>query len=134
MTDITLRLSNSIPESSNVSEIPNAFLVALLQFLTSSPYITCTVALSYISGHLWVYIILSYFSKKERKILYSLIGRLSLGLMWFAAVLIPAYIIRFKSVNIIGEQLFEILITVLVIALALQLIILFVVFFLHRRG
>ena len=134
MTDIALRLSNSIPESSNASEIPDAFLVALLQFLTSSPYIICTVALSYISGHLWVYIILSYFSKKERKILYSLFGRLSLGLMWFAAVLIPAYIIRFKSVNIIGEQLFEILITVLVIALALQLIILFVVFFLHRRG
>lgn len=134
MTDTASRLSNSILDSSNASEIPDAFLVALLQFLTSSPYIICIVALSYISGHLWVYIILSYFSKKERKILYSLFGKLSLGLMWFAVVLIPAYIVRFRSVNIIVEQLLEISITVLVIALALQLIALFVIFFLHRRG
>lgn len=134
MTDTASRLSNSILDSSNASQIPDVFLVALLQFLTSSPYIMCIVALSYISGHLWAYIILSYFSKKERKILYSLFGKLSLGLMWFAAVLIPAYIVRFKSVNIIVEQLLEISITVLVIALALQLVALFVIFFLHRRG
>lgn len=134
MTYTASGLSNSVLENTNTSEIPDAFLVALLQLLTSSPYIICTVALSYFSGHLWAYIILSYLSKKERKILYSLFGKLSLGLMWFALVLIPIYLVRFKSVNIIGEQLLEILITVLAIAFALQLIILFVVFFLHRKG
>ena len=107
MAETSSRLSSSVLENTNTTEIPEAFAAALLRFLTSSPYILCTVALSYISGHLWAYIILSYFSKQERKILYSLFGKLALGLMWFAIILMPTYVFVFRSFNIISAQLLE---------------------------
>lgn len=134
MTKTSSGLSSTVLENTNAAGISEAFFTALLQFLTSSPYIFGTVLLSYISGHFWAYIILSYFSKRERNILYSTFGKLSLGLMWFAIILIPTYIFAFKSFNIIITQLLEILITVLATALAGQFLISFVIIFLHRRG
>lgn len=124
----------SITESDVNNLIPKEFMDKLVETVITSPYLLLPVALAYISGHLWAYIILAYFSKRERKVLYSLVGKVGLGLIWFALVLIPIYIISYKNINITLARLQEIIITVLVISLALQTIILILVYFIHGKG
>lgn len=107
----------------------NAFINSLVESAASSPYILISLGLAYISGNLWACEIYFYYSKKERKILYSWIGKIGLGLLWFALVFLPIHIIVYKSIIINIVTLNELLITVLIVSFALQAII----YFLHRK-
>lgn len=110
------------------------FMEALVKLLISSPYAIITVAVAYISGHLWTYIIFAYFSKREKTILNENVGKIGLGLAWFALVLLPIYTMLYKSITITNIHLSEIVFTDLIISLALQAVILAIIYFLHRKG
>lgn len=115
----------------SVSEIPdesvNQILVSFINLLTSSPYLLVPFILSFISGHMWSYIILSHFTKKERKILCSKVSRISLGLLWLALVLIFTYAITYRTFEVNIDNLKNIIFTALIISFALQAIILAII-------
>lgn len=133
MSETPMILLSSEVDVSNNSEIPVDYMDALIKLLISSPYMIITVALAYLSGHLWAYIILSYFSKRGSKILNSLMGKVGLGLLWFSLVLLAVDLIIYRSF-ITLTILKEILITVLVMSLALQATILMIINVLYRKG
>lgn len=107
--------------------LPSDIITAIIRLLVGSPPLLIMFASAYLSGHMWTYLILSYVSKKERKILYSLIGRVSIGITWFAFVAIPVSLIIYKNVLFSVERLVSISITTTVFSLASQAILLFVI-------
>ena len=119
-------------EVSIVPEISTEYMNALMALLTSNSYIIITVALAYLSGNIWLYIILSYFSKRERNFLNNTVGKVGLGILWFSLILLGIYIFVYRSIITI-ENMNEILITNLVISLALQAIVLLIINVLHRK-
>lgn len=117
----------------NVSSFSEKFLAVLLQYITSSPYILFTVALAYLSGNLWVYIILSYCSKRGQKYLGSLVSKIGLGLLWFALIMIPIYNCVHRKFTIEILLLPQIIATVWVLSFAMQAIVFIVVYFVYRK-
>ena len=113
--------------------LTDIFISKFVEWITSSPYLMILIAIMYLSGHIWVYIVFTYCSKKERKLLNSIVGRLVLGLLWIALILIPTYIITYKSTTIEWEYFTDILSTAVVLALAIQAVIFGLINFLCRR-
>ena len=114
--------------------IPSNFWDELLKVLASSPLMIVTVAIACGSGHLWAYIIFSHFSKKERKILESFFGRISLGLIWFALVLIPTHYIYNGNLSFNLDSITSTLPNVIIFGLASQAIIMVIANFLFKKG
>lgn len=114
-------------------DMQNDFSNELLKLLAGSPLMLIAAALACCSGHLWSYIILSYFSKKERKILESFYGRISLGLIWFALLYIPLHLLHFKKLLFDLESIIQILPNVIIVSLALQALLFIIINFLFRK-
>ena len=115
------------------SVLPPEVAAALIGLLVTSPPLLIAVTLAYFSGHLWTYIILSYVSKKERKILCSRLGRIGVGLIWFALLSIPVSAILYSNLLFSTERLASISITTAISSLALQAIILIAINFFARE-
>lgn len=130
MVKISIALLNNNALSDSSVEIIEKKIV---EFVMSCPHIFCTLILAGISGHLWTYIILAYFSKRERKFLNSRVSKIGLGILWFAVVLIPIYLIFYNNLNITIEHLKEVVFTVLAISLALQAVIVIVTNYIYRN-
>ncbi len=116
------------------TDIQNNFGNELLKVLAGSPLMLIAVALACCSGHLWSYIILSYFSKKERKILESFYGRISLGLIWFSLIYIPIHFIHVRKLLFDLNSIIQMLPNVIIVSLALQALLFIVINFLSRKG
>lgn len=134
MLEQPIILLDSNTEISDYHEIPKELIDAIVKFLISSPSILILTICMYFSGHLWVYIILSYISKKERKFLNNWISKTALGLMWFSLVFVLINLITYRNFNFNVILLLRSLITVTIIALAVQAIIFLIVNWLHRKG
>lgn len=126
-------LANVDTKSKGNNDLPDGFESILYKFIISTPYSIPTIVLAYVSGNMWAYIILSYFSKKERKILENWITKICLGILWFALVLLPIYFIHFKSLKFTVNRLIDIIITDIVISLAFQAIVIAVIYISHRK-
>lgn len=115
-------VSNEISSSANNSatQIVDAFT----RFLMSSPYYLVPFVFAFFSGHVWSYIILSYFSKKERKVLHSFIGRSALGIVWFALIFFFIHLMMYTTLKIDFESFKTVILTTVVVSFALQALIL----------
>ena len=107
----------------------NAFSTLVI----GSPHLLLISIMAHISGHTWTYIILSYFSKKERNILVSWIGKEALGIIWFTLVLIPTYLITYKSIYVKLYKIKNITATTIVISLAIQAILFIIITYRKRK-
>lgn len=107
---------------------------AAVDLLIKSPQALITVLLAWFSGNVWTYIILSYFSKKERNILNSNLSKISIGLFWFALIFVFFHLIMYKNLIITFTNVLDSLVSVLIISLALQFIVLFFASVLNRKG
>jgi threonine/homoserine efflux transporter RhtA len=116
------------------NNVPDSFSDELFRVLASSPFMILTAAIACGSGHLWAYMIFSYFSKKERKILESFYGRTALGLIWFALIIIPVHLISNGNLLFELSSITNALPSVIIFGLATQAMIFIVVYYVCKRG
>lgn len=122
----------SVSEVSN--ELINKIVDSFTNLIISSPYLLIPFVCSYFFGYLWSYIILSYFSKKERKILCNIVGRISLGLLWLALVLFFTYTITYGSLEFNIDNLKNIIYTAVIISGAIQAVVFAAIITLYKKG
>lgn len=110
------------------------YVNAIMKLITGSPILLVCVLIAYVIGHLWTYVILTYFSKKGQSILSSKYGKFGLGITWLAIISIPYHSIVYGDMNVSLETLTTIWIPVLIIALAIQFAIIIIVNIIHKKG
>jgi len=105
----------------------------LVKFLLNTPSLLVTICLAFLSGHHWIYIILTYVSKKERKILSSRTGKICIGLLWFILISVPISLILYRSIRFSLERLISISVTCAIYSLWLQAIIFITINLFERK-
>lgn len=128
-----------LTETVDVDEAASELVNAGINQIISYAYAPFCIVIAYFSGQFWLYIISSYLPKKRKKLFKELmnnyIGRILLGAMWEALVLLLIYGIRYRSFfNIELNAIEACMPTVLVATLALQAFIIVFITFLHRKG
>lgn len=122
----------------NTASVDSGAVERLIQasadLLIKSPQALITVLLAWFSGNVWTYIILSHFSKKERKILNSNLSKVSIGLFWFSLIFVFFHFVMHQNLIITFTNVLDSLVSVLIISLALQFIVLFFASVVNRKG
>ena len=106
---------------------------AVFEHIISTPMYIATLFFAFLSGHLWAYIVLVYFTKKERALLTNICGKTILGILWFSFILIPIYLVTYKNLIINQENLIKVMSSVILFSLVTQLIV-FIIINLVKRG
>ena len=103
------------------SEIENK----IFSYILNTPSVLGTIAISFLSGHLWAFIIITYLKKgkKGKSFLNAKTGKTAIGLLWFSIIILPIYYISNGTFNIEYEKLLDSVVTTLLFGLALQAII-----------
>ncbi|MCI0560052.1 MAG: hypothetical protein MN733_16305 [Nitrososphaera sp.] len=101
----------------------------LLEYLRDTPKALVVVVASFISGHLWVFMITAFIRSKTKgnNLLQSTVGRTTVGLIWLTGVLVPFYCLKFREFSFDYERILQIAIPTVVTGLFIQLI-LFAIF------
>ena len=114
---------------------PESQLVkAILDLLSKNPLALVSIGLAWISGNVWVYIILGYFSIKERDFLSKNWCKMSVGIIWFSLIYVFFHLITYKNLIISFTNVLEHLISVVIISYALQFIVLLFVSVFSKKG
>ena len=104
----------------------------LLEHLAETPKAMGALAVSFVSGHLWYFIVTTFIRSKTKgnPVLKEIVGKTGLGLLWFSLILILCYWWKHGKFDFAYQGMLEITIPVLVFGLAGQLVIfcLFVIF------
>ena len=97
----------------------------VFSYILNTPSALGTIAISFLSGHLWAFIIITYFKKGKRgkSFLNAKTGKTAIGLLWFSIIILPIYYISNETLNIEYEKLLDSVVTTLLFGLALQAII-----------
>lgn len=95
----------------------------LLEYLKQTPTAIAVLVMSYFSGHLWVFVVTAFLRSKTRgdNLLRSITGKTALGLLWFAAILVPIYLYKFREYNFEYSRILEVALPTLVTGLLVQL-------------
>lgn len=69
----------------------------LVEYLLTIPQLLFAVVLSFFSGHLWLWIVHTYFDSpaKGAKYLSNIWAKTALGLFWYVLFLLPNFVFRF---------------------------------------
>ena len=106
----------------------------LIEALKRCPQAVVVLALSFISGHLWVYIVLLRpWTRSGSRLLENVVARTGLGLLWFSVVLVPIYLVNCHSASFRYEKLVELVVPTLVTGLFVQAIIFAIIMRPKRR-
>jgi threonine/homoserine efflux transporter RhtA len=108
---------------------------AIIRLLVNSPPMLLTVAMACGSGHLWVYIIFSHFTKKEHAFLENIYGKTALGLIWFALIFIPVHLILNNTIIIDPDDMNinTYLLNIIVFGLASQAVIFIIYYYSGKK-
>lgn len=96
---------------------------AATEFLIATPVAMVFLVLAFLSGHLWIFILLTYAkstSRGNRKI-DNTYGKIALGIAWLAIVLLPVYYCRNHSLDFQPELILDVLPSTMIYALCIQL-------------
>ncbi|KTC22065.1 hypothetical protein AO390_04005 [Pseudomonas marginalis ICMP 11289] len=100
----------------------------ILEYLLATPKALAILAASFVSGHLWIFVIKAYRKRtKASHFVESKTGRTAVGLLWMAAVLFVIYVSRFRDLSFDYEKILIICIPTIIVSLFVQLVI-FVLF------
>ncbi|OEE34435.1 hypothetical protein A1QO_07915 [Vibrio genomosp. F10 str. ZF-129] len=116
-------------------KIPDEIIQTVITFLVGSPKVLATLVLSWISGHMWSYIVFTYFREKNKSegFFDGWLGKTALGLFWFSLIMLPIYYLVHASFTIEYENILSVLITTILYSYVVQAII-FIAITLFKRG
>ena len=102
----------------------------VLDYLLVTPKALAIFVASFLSGHLWIFVIKAFRKRtKASNLMESKTGRVAIGLIWMASVSAVIYMVRFRDMSFEYDKIMIIAIPTIVTALFLQLIV-FVTFLL----
>ena len=93
----------------------------VIDWLLTTPKALALLVFSFFSGHLWIFIITTYFktSKKGNKYLKSIYGKIAVGVIWFTIIDLPIHL--FRNGNIIDiNNIFDNILYAIMYGLILQ--------------
>ena len=95
----------------------------ILDYLRQTPLALGILVMSFFSGQLWAFILTAFIRSKTRgnKFIESILGRLAMGIIWFTAVSVPIYLIKFGNMDFQYERILQIAIPTLVTGMLAQL-------------
>ncbi|MDQ8005272.1 MAG: hypothetical protein REI64_10765 [Pedobacter sp.] len=103
----------------------------IVKYIIKTPIALAVIFFSFISGYVWLYIILSWLkgntNNKAVKHLNSSISKTALGIMWFAVIMYPCYLLKFGISSVELPKVFEIVWQTILIGLFVQGIITFII-------
>lgn len=106
----------------------------VLEYVLRTPLAMAVVIASFLSGHLWLFIIKAVRKRTAgNKILESKTGRTAFGMLWLALIMCPIYMIKYGDVSFELEKIMALVLPSIVFAAILQLIILVVYLVLERK-
>ena len=81
-------------------------------------------AFSFLSGHLWIWVIYAYYfnSNKASKYLNNWAAKTALGVFWYSITLVPYYFYKFGLQQEVGKNVFEVIGFTLLVGSFLQAI------------
>ena len=104
----------------------------VLEYLRETPKAMAVVVASFLSGHLWVFVITTFVRSKTKnnKLILSLTGRTAIGLFWLTSTLVPIYRLNFGDFAFEYDRILQVAIPTTVTGLFVQLVLfgLFVIF------
>ncbi len=96
----------------------------LLEYIVTIPQLLTATVLSFLSGHLWIWVIYAYYfnSTKASKYLNNWVAKIALGVFWYSISLVPYYFYKFGFKQEVGKNVLEVIIFSLLIGSFLQAI------------
>lgn len=97
-----------------------------IDYLKQTPKAAAVMVVSFFCGHLWAYVVTTFFRGSKTRgntLLQSVMGRTALGLVWFSAVLVPIYTLKFRAFDFDYDRILALVVPTLVAGLAIQLIV-----------
>ncbi|MCA7927871.1 hypothetical protein LGM45_02405 [Burkholderia cepacia] len=98
----------------------------VLNYVLATPAALAVLVASFLSGHLWLFIIKNVRKPKTagNQIFESKTGRVAIGLLWLTGVLLFVYIIRFKELMFDYQRILDVCIPTIIFGVFFQLLIL----------
>lgn len=95
----------------------------VLDYIKQTPAASAVLVASFLSGHLWVFVITAFFRSKTKgdQHLKTITGRTALGVLWFAAMMTPIYFVKFRTLDFAYTNMLEVTVPTLVVGLLVQL-------------
>ena len=96
-----------------------------IEYIIQTPKLLGFVIVSFLSGHLWYFIITTYIKvgRKGNTLLNNKIGKTTIGAFWNVLVLMAFYMITQKIITITWEQALEVVFATLLIGMVIQILI-----------
>jgi hypothetical protein len=103
----------------------NAVEKKAIEYVVECPKLLGFAVISFLSGHLWYFIISTYYkrSKKGNTLLNNKIGKLAVGGFYNVLVFYPFHLCINKSIKIEWEQMLDLVLTTMLFSMILQIII-----------
>ena len=116
-------------------KIPDELIENIVTFLISTPKVLVAIVFSWVSGHLWSYVLFTYFRDKTKSIGFfdGWMGKASLGILWFALIIVPINYMVNDTFNIEYENILKVIYSVVLYGFVLQAFI-FICLTLFKRG
>lgn len=116
------------------SKVVSVVLDEAIEYLKATPKAAGFLFMSFMSGHLWAFMVIAHRSKtKGNDLLKTIHGRTAIGLLWFSFILVPTYFLKFRGYDFKYDQVLDSLIPVVILGLFLQLIVFLVFVFFGER-
>ena len=112
-------------ESDVIKPAIKAIAKVILDKISTTPQFALYLCLSFLSGHLWVFMAVAYRSKsKGNDLLRTTHGTTALGIMWNLALVPPFYMVRFHTYDFEYEKIFDFLAPTMILGFTIQFIML----------
>ncbi len=103
----------------------NAIQKKAIEYIVECPKLLGFVIISFLSGHLWYFLISTYFKKgrKGNALLNSKIGKATVGAFYNALVFVPFQLIINKTISLRWQQIMDLILTSMLAGMVLQILI-----------
>ena len=96
----------------------------VIDYLRETPKAMAVIVASFLSGHLWVFVITAFVRSKTKGngMMQSVTGRTAIGLFWLTGILVPVYRMKFGDFAFEYDRILQAAIPTTVTGLFVQLI------------
>ena len=103
----------------------SVFQKKAIEYIVESPKLLGFVIVSFLSGHLWYFIISTYFKKgkKGNALLNNQIGKTTVGAFYNALIFFPLQLAINKTISIQWQQIMDLILTTMLFGMVLQILI-----------
>jgi hypothetical protein len=97
---------------------------SIVAFLIATPRVLFSLIASFFSGHLWMFIVLTYAKRSRRgnTRIDNPYGRIAIGVGWFVLVMLVVYWVRYGCLDLQDERIMEVLIPTLAFGISLEMV------------